>query len=340
MEYLYYSPEDLSLDPSFRQWVLHPQAPGDAAFWEAWLARNPGKAAEVAAARRLVEAPREEPEALPDGEKQLLWERIQATLAAEGEAPPPPGRPYWPWWLAAAVALLLVAGGLAWRGYATRRVSFATRFGETRQLVLPDRSVVTLNGNSTLSYAAAWPVDGPREVWLEGEAYFHVTGQPVGPNARFLVHAEALTVAVLGTQFNVSRRGTGTRVVLTAGKVELEVAGAPGKLRMQPGEVVELAARSGKVTRRVADPALYTSWKNHELVFDETPLAQIARMLEDTYGRKVAFRAPALAGYRISGTIPSDNVDILLRALARSSDLQITQRNDTILFDTNAFMPK
>ncbi len=338
MNYLNYSAEDLALDPSFRQWVLHPEASGQAAFWEAWLARNPGKATEVAAARRLVEARPAEREALPGAEKQLLWDRIQATLAADEEVPPPV-RPYRFWWLAAAVALLLMAGGLAWHWYGTRRVYFTTGFGQTRQLVLPDRSVVTLNGNSTLSYRPAWPVDGPREVWLEGEAFFNVTGQPAGPNARFLVHAEELTVAVLGTQFNVLRRGTGARVVLTAGKVELDIAGAPGKLRMQPGEVVELAARSGKVTRRVADPALYTSWKNHELVFDETPLAQIARMLEDTYGRKVTFRPAALAGYRISGTVPSDNVDILLRALARSSDLQITQRNDTILFDTNAFRP-
>ncbi len=338
MNYLYYSAEDLARDPSFRQWVLHPEAPGNAAFWEAWLARNPGKATEVAAARRLVEVRPTERESLPDAEKQLLWERIQTTLAADKEVPSP-ARPHWYWWLAAAVALLLLAGGLAWQWYGNRRVYFTTGFGQTRQLVLPDRSVVTLNGNSTLSYQPAWPVDRPREVWLEGEAFFNVTGQPAGPNARFLVHAEELTVAVLGTQFNVLRRGTGARVVLTAGKVELDIAGAPGKLRMQPGEVVELAARSGKVTRRVADPALYTSWKNHELVFDETPLAQIARMLEDTYGRKVVFGQPALAEYRISGTIPSDNVDILLRALARSSDLQITQQNDTILFHSHAFKP-
>ena len=338
MNYLYYSAEDLALDPSFQQWVLHPAAPGEAAFWEAWLARNPGKAAEVAVARRLVEARPAEREALPGAEKQLLWERIQATLVADEEVPPPV-RPYRFWWLAAAVALLLAAGGLAWHWYGTRRVYLTTGFGQTRQLVLPDRSVVTLNGNSTLSYRPAWPVDQPREVWLEGEAFFNVTGQPAGPNARFLVHAQELTVAVLGTQFNVSRRGNGARVVLTAGKVELDIAGEPARLRMQPGEVVELAARSGKVTRRVADPALYTSWKNHELVFDETPLAQIARMLEDTYGKKVVFRQPALAGYRISGTIPSDNVDILLRALARSSNIEIMQQNDTILFHTQAFRP-
>jgi ferric-dicitrate binding protein FerR (iron transport regulator) len=338
VNYLYYSAEDLALDPSFRQWVLHPEAPDGAAFWEAWLARNPGKAAEVAAARRLVEASQAEREELPGEEKQLLWERIQATLAADEEVPPPV-RPYWFWWFAAAMALLLVAGGLGWHWYATQRVYLTTGFGQTRQLVLPDHSVVTLNGNSSLSYRRTWPVDQAREVWLEGEAFFNVTGQPTGPNARFLVHAEELTVAVLGTQFNVSRRGTGARVVLTAGKVELDIAGALTRLQMQPGEVVELAARSGKVTRRVADPALYTSWKNHELLFDETPLAQIARMLEDTYGKKVVFRQPALANYRISGTIPSDNVDILLRALARSSNFEIMQQNDTILFHSQAFRP-
>jgi ferric-dicitrate binding protein FerR (iron transport regulator) len=104
---------------------------------------------------------------MPDTEKQLLWQRIQATLATD-KAVPPPARPNgtggsprpWPCCCRRRLGLALVR---------QPRVYFTTGFGQTRQLVLPDRSVVTLNGNSTLSYRPAWPGDRPREVWLEGK---------------------------------------------------------------------------------------------------------------------------------------------------------------------------
>ena len=41
-----------------------------------------------------------------------------------------------------------------------------------------DGSEATLNGHSSLRYAARWAASKPREVWLDGEGYFSVTHQP------------------------------------------------------------------------------------------------------------------------------------------------------------------
>ncbi len=342
MKYIYYSAEDFALDPSFRRWVQHPEERVQGILWEEWLARHPEKIPEVEKGRQLVELLTEEFPGLADGEKRLLWGQIQDTLAAgQEEVTTNVIRPQWKgaWRGAAAVVLLLMASLSAWQWFSDQTVRVETAFGATRRLLLPDSSVVILNGNSALSYAPVWQANKPREVWLEGEAFFDVAHKQAEANAPFLVHTKGLTVEVLGTRFNVSQREAGARVVLTDGKVKLDIgegAGKPGagKLYMRAGEVVELSAHSRKITRKVANPDLYTSWRNHELVFDETPLAQIARVLEDTYGRKVVFKKPALAQYRISGTIPSDNVDILLSALAKSSNIRIEQQDNTVLVDT------
>jgi len=335
VRYLYYSAEDFAQDPAFRQWVQHPDEPVGRLFWEEWMAQHPDKMPEVDRARRLVQMRLAEAEQLSDAEKQLLWGQIQSTLSLAGgpAGAAPIVRRFANWRVAAAVLLLLTAGWMAWQWHQARHVIVQTSYGSTRRLLLPDRSVVVLNGNSTLSYRSAWPQDRTREVWLKGEAFFDVTHQRNRGNARFLVHTEGLTVEALGTQFNVSRRTGGARVVLAAGKVKLNVDDRPDNLYMHPGEVVELAAQGGKITRRVANPDLYVSWKNQELVFDHTPLAEIAKVLEDTYGRRVVFGQPALRGYRISGTIPSDNIEILLRALATSSGIWVRQRNNTIFID-------
>jgi ferric-dicitrate binding protein FerR (iron transport regulator) len=229
------------------------------------------------------------------------------------------------------VALLLVAGVAVRWITGKPPVQVRTAYGSIRRVVLPDRSVVTLNGNSALSYSPVWSDNQAREVWLEGEAFFAVTHQHRKGNARFLVHINGATVEVLGTQFNVSNRGTDVRVVLSQGRIKLSLAERKENLYMLPGEVVEISGAGSKVNRRKADPELYAAWRNGELIFNETPLGEIARIIESTYGRKVAFSQPDLSAYRISGTIPGDNLDMLLEALAVSSDLQIIQKSNTIL---------
>ncbi len=335
MRYSHYSAEDFALDPSFRQWVRQPGDHTHRILWEKWLVQNPHRLAEVEEARHLVEMldyPGEG-EHLREAEKQELWVQIQSTVSREKTV----ARPAFLSRLAGSVvwrsaAILLLAAGIAvWWFLNNAPVQVRTAYGTIQRVVLPDSSVVTLNGNSSLSWSPQWSADRPREVWLEGEAFFDVTHQHRKGNARFLVHIGGATVEVLGTQFNVSQRGTDARIVLSSGRIKLNLTGKKENVFMHPGEVVDLTGRNGKIARRKARPQLYTAWRNRELIFDETPLAEIARIIESTYGRKVIFTQKELAAYRISGTIPSDSADMLLEALAVSSDLQINKKSNTIL---------
>ena len=71
--------------------------------------------------------------------------------------------------------------------------------GSRNQTVLPDGSVVWLNGGSTLSYNTNF-LGKTREVYLKGEAFFDVVKKP---NEPFIVHANTVDIKVLGTAFNV-----------------------------------------------------------------------------------------------------------------------------------------
>lgn len=73
--------------------------------------------------------------------------------------------------------------------------------GATSRVLLPDSSVVVLNGGSNLKYDARWIERPLREVFLSGEAYFQVKKKADKP---FVVHTDDLNVKVLGTIFNVS----------------------------------------------------------------------------------------------------------------------------------------
>lgn len=264
----------------------------------------------------------------PDYEALLRRTRLHLTPAAPRHQP----APLWRRWAAAAGLAAIVAGG-SWMYYhahqAPAPLAISTGFGQTRSLMLPDGSQVTLNGHSTLRYATTWQPDQPREVWLDGEGFFSV--QHKVNNQRFLVHTSAgLQVEVLGTKFVVARRRDQTRVVLLSGKVRVEFDDhqRPDVL-LRPGELVEATDdQPALLTHKKVHTAPYAAWKNAELVLDETTIAELATRLHDTYGLDVVVTTPELNRRRVTGTVPVSELPTLLQALEETFHLQATRQGN------------
>ena len=244
------------------------------------------------------------------------------------------------WKVAASVALLLLSVSL-WYAWLNQPVTYTTRYGETKTVRLPDSSTVVLNGNSTLTLAADWTSD--REVWLEGEAYFHVTRRSASaedsslPSSteyrKFTVHANALNVEVLGTEFNVRQWSEQTSVVLKSGKIRLHRPNYPDTLTMRPGERVTLREQDQTLEKEAVNPETYLAWTEQRLDFEGTTLAEIARIIEETYGYSVIIRDESLRDKRFQGSIAAEDLTILLEGLSEAFDLRITQQGKQIIID-------
>lgn len=265
----------------------------------------------------------------PDYEALLRRTRLHLVPAAPRYRP----APMWRRWVAAA-GLAAVAGG-SWVFYTAHRtptpLAITTDFGQTRSVLLPDGSQVTLNGHSTLRYTTTWQPDKPREVWLDGEGFFSV--QHKVNNQRFLVHTAAgLQVEVLGTKFVVARRRDQTRVVLLSGKVRVEFDDhqRPDVL-LRPGELVETTDdQPALLTHKKVHTAPYAAWKDAQLVLDETTIAELATRLHDTYGLDVLVTTPKLNRRRVTGTVPVSDLPTLLQALEETFQLQTTRQGNRL----------
>jgi transmembrane sensor len=191
-----------------------------------------------------------------------------------------------------------------------------------------------LNGHSTLRYPAAWTPGKPREVWLDGEAYFSVQHRP--DNQRFLVHTTAgFNVEVLGTKFTVSRRRDQGRVVLLSGKVRVSFHDHQHPdLILKPGQLVETReikpAQPIVTAFRAVHTAPYASWKDAELVLDETTIAELATRLQDTYGLEVVVATPELNQLKVTGTVPVSDLNVLLQSLEETFHLQATRQGNRL----------
>jgi ferric-dicitrate binding protein FerR (iron transport regulator) len=339
-DYSEFELEDFLLDDAFVQWVRTPTPEGDV-FWENWRRQHPERQGVLEEARALVQGLHANLHPLPVSSFQRMQVHLDAVYAAlEEPADRPLAEPVrWLGWAAAAVvALLLLAGGAWYRaGRAAGGARYATGYGQTRTVTLPDGSWVLLNANSRLRTAARWAAGARREVWLEGEAFFTVAKKKATPDggtdgAQFVVHTRQVDVEVLGTRFNVTNRRGQTTVTLNEGKVKLEEGALDGEVVMQPGELVRLGDDGRTLVRKKVNPGQYSSWTQNRYVFDDTPLAEIAQRIEDTYGVRVVLASPGLAERTFSATIPTRNLDVLLLALSEAFGMEIEKKETQIIF--------
>ncbi len=339
---------DLVNDARFIRWV---QAPDDEtrAYWDGWLRANPDKKELVEEGQQLVAFLHFK---TPAPSAQEFWEvreRIKAEIREDEwaepeptEAPPPaapePQEPFSRYYQLAAVwiGILLVALGTFLYFQTRHAVSYRTGFGETRVVWLPDQSQVTLNANSSVTFYRNWPVNSPREVWLKGEAYLDVrpTGaaQPAGP---LVVHAAGVQVVARGARLDVQHRRGKVRVLTDGGEARVrmkEGAGAP--LRLGPGEAAEVNDRDKTVRRLRIKPEMYTAWRSHRLVFEETPLREIAHALEDHFGLVVQLTTPDLAERRFTGALSTRDLPALLAGLSGPLGVRISQQPGRIIVES------
>ena len=327
--------EALFLEESFQNWVMRSHGP-DVRFWEDWIARHPQHQPAVREATRMVRllsagrtsASRNEERHSAVTDEQV--DRAVQAIISRIDSRPATTRELWPrhgWhWprVAATLAILLLLGGAAYRWLGPPASPYRThRTDATSQpLRLPDGSRVVLNTHSSLRYRKAWPPDAAREVWLDGEAYFEV--QPLDdPRRQFTVHANQLKVAVLGTTFNVWQRNHRTKVTLRTGRIELKGDALARPVRMVPGEMVELEDARPAYARRRVSSDLHTSWKDQRLVFDATPMDEVALLIETRYGYRVRFGDENVRKEKLTYKPVGDDFGVLLRVLEESFRVEV-----------------
>ncbi|MBC9929374.1 FecR family protein [Chitinophaga qingshengii] len=329
-DYLSYTARDFALDEDFQQWVLQPATRN--VFWERWLQQHPEKEADIREARQLVQNIRFTPYQLSAGQKEALWDAICGGLEDEAPSAPKTRSNWWQLWKYAAAVLfgMLIAGGWWWwqTEHTPAILSAHTRLGEVKTLLLPDSSEVTLNANSRLLYAGT---DGkPREVWLDGEAFFHV--KHTRSNQKFIVHTyDNVNVEVLGTQFNVNSAGKEVVVVLQQGKILLHIEGHNTSLALQPGEMVRYSKQDGDFTKSSVNADQYVSWHTGRLTMEDYSLADAAAFMERVFGKTIIVQDTQLLKYKVSGSMPIVyNADTMLVQLEKVFRMKFNQKGDEV----------
>lgn len=335
MNFTDYQLKDFIQDESFQNWV-NKTTPDDVWQWQVWIKNNPDKKQIVAEAAAIIKGIDFKKNQVSSNRIDEQWFKLNQALSGHEHITNDQVKKSVKWLnlaaLWAGIILVAAVGGVYFYKQNNGRY-YKTGYGETLTIMLPDKSTVVLNSNSSLKLAPTWDNTHHREVWLKGEAFFSVLKKAGQGNARFLVHLNDIEVNVLGTKFNVTSRQTCTRLVLASGKVQLqnqvEKAGLQS-IVLKPGEMAELTPDKKSILKKKVNPAVYSAWIHKKLIFDDTSISDIASLLENNYGFKVKLNDPALINRKLTGEIYVEDVETLLNALSKSFKLTLTQNANVI----------
>ena len=232
--------------------------------------------------------------------------------------------------VAASVSLLALA--VYWFGSTSDRKTYTTAFGETKTVVLPDETKVIMNANSRITISTDWEKEGVRELELEGEAFFDVQKLNSGQHrVPFRVLTGELAVEVLGTEFNVHSRRGATKVMLSSGKVKLDLPkNSAEDIYMNPGDVVAYTPSQQSLVKTYVDPETFVDWRKNWLVFEGTSLSEVKEVIEDQYGYSVTIEDMLLEERRFTGRYPIDKLDLMLEGLELSLDIEVVKDGNDI----------
>ncbi|GGH28728.1 DUF4974 domain-containing protein [Sphingobacterium alkalisoli] len=309
----------------------------DLLFWHALGDTYPELRLEMETAKKWILLIRKQPIREQSASAEVIWQNIQDKLPIYARRQTRLYRVQTITRWSARIAAVFLAVMLIYEISHLGPKSAKTTFGERREVVLPDESMIDLNSNSKISYVRDWKSDKPREVWLTGEAMFEVKHTAIlnrlRENDRFVVHVADLALTVLGTKFNVKERRGRIEVTLFEGSLQITGGNGIEKL-LVPGEtfVYDQHAKTEQLLKK--DVAKVSSWTRGELDIEHANLSNIVEVLEDNYGYKVILTDSNLLEKRLTGTIPVSKVKDILFVIKHTMDVNIQVKDKEITINS------
>ncbi|GAB3651525.1 FecR family protein [Echinicola sediminis] len=330
----------------FVNWVKNPTEESEL-FWKEWLRKHPESHDQYNMARGIIERINYKSEpGIGNRKEEILDEILREKtspyykLGKERRVPVERFLPTMYKLVAASVVLVLMATFLyssfsvSDSGSCSPKVAFITKSnprGQKTSFYLPDKTKVTLNSASSLSYSTDFK-GKIREVFLEGEAYFDVSHDSL---RSFLVRSGEVITQVHGTAFNVSAYpAEQVSVALERGLVSVypsQVTEPTIPFYLKPGEMLAVRQRFEKSKKSNFDYGKEFGWKDGQLVFNKTDLNELVAMLERWYDVNISVTGEVNDSWRVSGVFINESLENVLKGISYARNIQYELNNDQVI---------
>jgi transmembrane sensor len=247
-----------------------------------------------------------------------------------------------------AVALLLAGGGalMVFKNISATSMSYFTSVGAQGTVRLEEGSELTLNTASRIEVTLDRHLR--RVKLVSGEVLINVHHESARP---FLVESDGVRIFDLGTQFDVYKHASGTRVSVVDGQVRLTCAcrwlterspagdqirvSAPSaatesrEINLTEGDQVNVTLEHGELTldrrkQTAEELKRMISWKDGSLDFEDQPLTEVVEEFNRYIPQHFVIADPEIGRLHFGGFFPSPDPGKFIEELREKFSIQAT----------------
>ena len=183
--------------------------------------------------------------------------------------------------------------------------------------------MVVLNKNSALTFVQSKDI---RKAELVGEAFFDIKPDKSRP---FKIDINQVQVQVLGTSFNIKGYDGQTEVVVETGLVK--VSKGENEMQLKANETVVVSEKNVTLEKETVKNEYYNFYRTGKLVFSNTPLKEVAKVLSDAYAIEIEIGNEKLEKLPISTVFDNQSIESVLQIIAETLPVRIEKQNNRIL---------
>lgn len=257
--------------------------------------------------------------------EEVAWEKFRLKTETLKKNQSPQKLPTISSWRQIAAALLI--GFLSLWGYNQYHKSTFIQIVSTDKIsreTLPDGTLLTLNKNAQISYAANFEQN--RNVKMDiGEVFFEVKKDNEHP---FVINIKQVSVKVVGTSFNIKNSKDFTQINVESGIVKVSLAGRAATLIK--GEKIVIKNGTKELVKEKYTDHLYNYYRTKLFSANNIKLATLVATLNEAYGSNISLdeRAKKLT---ISTTLRMGSLEENLRIICETLNLDISRNANDIL---------
>jgi ferric-dicitrate binding protein FerR (iron transport regulator) len=278
---------------------------------------------------------------LRDGSKELLEARIYQGIKQNIN---PVKRLFPAWAKVAAAASVLIISAIGYKIYFSspknpgiRQYSIAGVQGRVRKILLPDKSIVWLKGDSRLEYPSRFS-DSTRNVVLHGEALFEVAKDHKHP---FIILAGNYLTRVVGTSFNIKedQQLQSFKLTVLTGKVSVSPRKVANKaialsttVMVTPGKEFDALNTAPSVVT-MAQPtakAAVTQGTEYMMDFENTGFTEVKSRIERKFDVVINSADGTYRNCELSANVTDQSLDNTLKVICAAIGANYTIVNNKV----------
>lgn len=261
-------------------------------------------------------------------DEEVQWQKFKNRISSPAKMAPV--KRMWSYQWMKVAAIIIFMAGAAVIGYTifNKNEIKTVAVNSIDQVItdtLPDKSVITLNKNSTLDYPEKFK-GNTRTVSLKGEAFFSVTPNKAKP---FIIHVNDVTIKVVGTSFNVKSMNGNTEVIVETGIVE--VIRDKEEIDLHPHEKILVHKNDRTLAKEKQTGSLYNYYRTKEFECDNTPLWQLVQALNQVYDVNIVIERKELRSLPLTTTFNNESLDHILDIIRQTFNISVVKTGNEII---------